>query len=181
LTLYQNKYRVEPTRLCDWDYRTRGWYFVTICSHNRTHIFGEVVHGHVELSMLGLIATSELQNLPAHYSNVQIDASVVMPNHLHALIMIDGQHCFSPRVSTMPSIETAPSGCSSPRPGSLSSVVRSYKAGVTRRGRESGLTLPVWQPRFHDHILRGDGTIAAVRDYIRNNPANWAKDKENPS
>jgi hypothetical protein len=60
ITLYQNKYRIEPARLCDWDYRARGWYFVTICSHTRTRIFGEVLHGHVELSMLGLIANSEL-------------------------------------------------------------------------------------------------------------------------
>ena len=177
MTLYLDKYRIESARLRGWDYRSRGWYFVTICTQNRATIFGEITEGLVKLSCLGLIADLEIQALPSHYTNVQIDASVVMPNHVHVLIMIDGDHCFTPNPSGVQSIEST--GLSSPRPGSLSSIIRSYKAGVSRLSRESGLTLAIWQPRFHEHILRGDAMIAAVRDYIRNNPANWLQDKEN--
>ena len=176
MTLYLKKYRIEPARLRNWDYRARGWYFVTICTQNRARIFGEVVDGQVQLSPLGRIANLDLQNLHSHYSNVQADAYVVMPNHVHALIMIDGDHCFTPSPSSLISTEATSSEFSSPRSRSLSAIVRSYKAGVTQRSRESGLTQTIWQPRFHDHILRGDGTIAAVRDYIRNTPADWAQD-----
>ncbi len=84
MPLYQGKFRIEPTRLRNWDYGAPGWYFVTICTYNRACIFGEVVSGQVQLSSLGGIAEAELQNLHHHYSNVQIDTSVVMPNHVHA-------------------------------------------------------------------------------------------------
>jgi hypothetical protein len=72
------------------------------------------------------------------------------------------------------------SGFASPQAGSLSAIVRSYKAGVTLKCRDLGLEQMIWQSRFHDHLLRGDGVISAVREYIRNNPANWGLDRENP-
>jgi REP element-mobilizing transposase RayT len=93
---YLGKYRVEPARLRDWDYRARGWYFVTVCAHNRACIFGEIVHAEVRLSSVGRIAESELRNLPVHYENVQVDSFIVMPNHVHAIFAIDGDHSFSP-------------------------------------------------------------------------------------
>jgi REP element-mobilizing transposase RayT len=177
VTLYQGKYRIESARLRDWDYRSRGWYFVTICTQNRECIFGAVVAGEVQLSAVGRVAASELQGLHLHYDNVHVDSLVVMPNHVHAIIMIDGDHCLSPNPKRC---VLAAAGLVSPRAGSLSAIIRSYKAGVTRRCRELGLRQLVWQPRFHDHLLRGDASINAVRDYIRDNPANWEADKENP-
>ncbi len=176
MSLYQGKYRVEPTRLRDWDYRSRGWNFVTICTRNRARIFGEVVRGEMNLTALGHIVESELQNLPGHYDNVQVDAHVVMPNHVHAVIMIDGDHAFTPNPAA-PALVVP--GFSSPQAGSLSVIIRSYKAGVTRQCRRMGLQEVVWQARFHDHLLRGEAIINAVREYIRNNPAKWAEDKEN--
>jgi hypothetical protein len=68
-----------------------------------------------------------------------------------------------------------------PFAGSLSTIVRSYKAGVTRRCHETGLLNFAWQPGFHEHVLRGNASVDAVRDYIARNPANWSKDLENPS
>jgi REP-associated tyrosine transposase len=168
---------MEPARLRGWDYRSRGWYFVTICTQNRVSVFGEVVNGLVKLSALGLIADAELKTLRTHYVNVEPDAFVVMPNHVHALIIIDGDHCFTPSPPSLTSSGVAP-GFTSPRAGSLSAIVRSYKAGVTRKSRELGFKQTVWQSSFHDHVLRGDAAIAAVRDYIHNNPRNWAEDKE---
>jgi putative transposase len=177
MTLYQEKYRIEPTRLRDWDYRARGWYFITICTKNRAALFGEVESGLIQLSRLGVIADSELQTLHTHYKNVTVDIHVVMPNHIHAVIMIDGDHAFTPNPRPM---KIKASAFISPEAGSLSAIVRSYKSGVTLRVREAGFSKEIWQPRFHDHLLRGDVTIAAVRDYIRNNPANWEEDKDNP-
>jgi putative transposase len=110
--------------------------------------------------------------------NVEVDAHVVMPNHVHAIVMIDGEHCFLPKATMKPGENTG-SALASPKAGSLATVTRSYKSGVTRRCHELGLNI-AWQSRFHDHLLRGDKMIGAVREYIRNNPGNWGVDRENP-
>ncbi len=174
MTLYQNEFRIESTRLRNWDYRSRGWYFVTICAHQRVHIFGEIANREVQLSQIGRIAESDLQSLSSHYANVQVDAHIVMPNHVHAIIMIHGDHCYSPNPTNLP-----PARGISPQAVSLSTIVRSYKAGVTRRCHELGLRQDIWQSRFYDKLLRRDPMISAVRKYIWNNPANWADDREN--
>jgi len=171
MALYQEKHRVASTRLKGWDYRSRGWYFVTLCAQNHACVFGEIVEGEVQPSRLGLILESELRLLPTHYDKVEVDAQVVMPNHMHAIVVIEGEQCFSPRARMMPD-ENAGSGFISPKAGSLSALVRCYKSGVTRRCHELGLNIAC-QSRFHDDLLRGDKVIAAVREYIRNNPVNW--------
>ena len=175
MTLFQNKYRIESTCLRDWDYRSRGWYFVTICSQNRRAIFGHIVDSEMRLSAIGKVADSELRELSGHYLNVSVDEHIVMPNHIHAITMIDGEHMFTPsakvRVEALTAFEP-------PRAGSLSAIARSYKAGVTLKCRDLGFHQEIWQARFHDHLLRGDKVISAVREYIRSNPANWAKDKD---
>jgi len=179
MTQYQQKYRVESARLKGWDYRQRGWYFVTMCAQNHVCIFGEVVGGEVQLSRVGLIAELEMQSLHNHYHNVQVDELVVMPNHVHAIIMIDRAHDFSPTAKMSCPFKSADSAFASPKGGSLAAIIRSYKSGVSRRCHELGLNI-AWQTRFHDHLLRGDKVIDAVCEYIRNNPANWGVDRENP-
>jgi len=180
MTLFRDKYRIESTRLRGWDYGARGWYFITICSQNRECIFGEIRECEMQLSSVGCVANSELRSLRQHYDNVYVDEHAVMPNHVHAIIMIDGDHCFSPVAKMdMSSLRNQP-GFMPPAAGSLSAIVRSYKAGVTRKCRELGFKDAIWQSRFYEHILRGDKVIDAVREYIRNNPVNWGVDRENP-
>jgi REP element-mobilizing transposase RayT len=106
-----------------------------------------------------------------------VDEHIVMPNHIHAIFMIDGEHHFT---ASRIHVHSATKRASiSPEAGSLPAIVRSYKAGVTLRCRELGIRQEIWQPHFHDHAIRGDKVISAVRDYIRNNPANWPMDREN--
>jgi len=178
MTLFQNKYRIESTRLKDWDYRSRRWYFVTVCTQNRRPILGKIVDNEMQLSPIGLIANSELCALHTHYRNVYVDEHIVMPNHVHALFMIDGEHYCSPRAKAT-LVPPAKRSSIAPESCSLSAIVRSYKAGVTLKCHDLGFRQEIWQPRFHDHLLRGDKVIRAVRQYIRNNPANWAIDREN--
>jgi len=180
MTLYEGKYRIESTRLKRWNYSSRGWYFVTICTHNRRLIFGRIVNHEVHLSPLGVIADAELKSLNTHYKNVELTDYIVMPNHVHAIVMIDGEHCFPPHEKRV-FCNDSPKSFTSPSAGSLSAIVRSYKAGVTLEASDLGFRQAIWQARFHDHLLRGDKVIAAVREYRRNNPANWAIDKENRS
>ena len=96
MTLHENKYRIESTRLPGWDYRTPGWYFVTICVREHAELLGKVTEGTIHLSAAGEIASSDLRSLPEHYNEISVDCLIVMPNHVHAIFEIDGAHRFSP-------------------------------------------------------------------------------------
>jgi putative transposase len=172
-SLYQNKYRVESARLHGWDYRSPGWYFVTICTQHHICILGNIVHGQVQLSRSGKIADSELYNLICHYVNISVDDFILMPNHIHATDVIDGQHCHSPNP------ETYTDRCAykhsvlvPPKAGSLSAIVRSYKASHPPLPRNWSEKL-----RVGSRLLRSrsaaNTSLQATRDYIEKNPANW--------
>jgi putative transposase len=126
------------------------------------------------LSEAGLIAETEMKAVPSHYVNVIVDCYAVMPNHVHGIVVIEEDHVYSP-------VETglAPSPASA-HGRSLSAIVGSYKAGVSPICRAKGLSDFAWQARFHDHILRSNASLNAVRDYIGQNPQNWLQDPANP-
>jgi REP element-mobilizing transposase RayT len=88
MTKFKDKYRVESTRLPGWDYAGAGWYFVTICTWNRECLFGEIVDGEMRLSSIGEIVAEEWQKTPDIRPNVVLDEWVIMPNHLHGIIVI---------------------------------------------------------------------------------------------
>ncbi len=180
MTLYRGQYRVESARLKHWDYRSPGWYFITVCTAGRRLVFGNIVDGQMAHSPLGSIAEAQLLGVPVHYSNVLLDTFVVMPNHIHAIVVVEGRHRYSPNVGLEESrvLKVRPDGMPMPpRAGSLSAIVRSYKAGVTRWSLANGFSDFRWQPRFHDELLRSNPSVNAVRDYIRNNPMNWLEDE----
>jgi REP element-mobilizing transposase RayT len=113
-----------------------------------------------------------MKMLPDHYRNVTIDRYVVMPNHVHAIVVIEGEHAYSPvetRLAASPSQQHRPS---------LSEVVGSYQSGVSRICHAKGISDFAWQARFHDHILRCNASVNAVREYIDRNPENWLRDPE---
>src|SRR5450759_167870 len=89
MTLYQNKFRVETTRLKNWNYASDGWYFITICTKGRENIFGIIEHGIMLLNQYGRIVEQCWFDLPNHYFNLILDAFVIMPNHLHGIMIID--------------------------------------------------------------------------------------------
>jgi len=180
MTMFQNRYRVESTRLAYWDYSSRGWYFVTLCTKDKKCSLGHAVDGQIVLSDAGVIAETEMKAVSIHYENVIIDRYVVMPNHVHAIIVIEGDHPYSPG-GRIPPVETglAPSPASA-HGRSLPTIVGSYKAGVSRICHAKGLSGFAWQARFHDHILRSNASVNAVRDYIDRNPEHWLEDPDNP-
>ncbi len=91
MSLFQNQYRIESARLQGWDYSRAGLYFITICAHDRAHFFGEISAGEMKLSPIGEIVAEEWQKTPQIRSNVELDAWVVMPNHLHGIVGITHQ------------------------------------------------------------------------------------------
>jgi putative transposase len=179
MTLSLGKYRAESMRLPGWDYASPGWYFVTICTRNRVCCLGDVAGDQVRLSEIGVIADAEMKLIASHYQDVQLDCCVIMPNHVHAVIAIDIENYG--RIQSLPfktNAQQASFPNCSPRAVSLSTIVRSYKAGVTSRCHLVGLAF-AWQPRFYEHIVRSDATLNAIREYIAQNPRNWVGDVDN--
>jgi len=86
---FQGKYRVDSTRLPNRNYAANGWYFVTICTTNCTHFFGNINGGEMQLSVIGEIAQKFWADIPKHFDYIYIDAYVIMPNHVHGIIVID--------------------------------------------------------------------------------------------
>src|SRR6266478_3818939 len=166
MTMFRNRYRVEPTPLPDWDYSSRGWYFVTLCTKDKKCSLGHAVDGQIVLSDAGVIAETQMKAVSSHYLSVIVDRYVVMPNHVHAIIVIEGDHAYFP-------VETRVAASPARVHGRLPHIVGGYKAGVGRTCHAKGLSGFAWQPRFHDHILRSNTSVNAVRDYIDHNPPNW--------
>lgn len=173
MTLFQDRYRVESARLVDWDYSSRGWYFVTLCTRDKECSLAHPVNGEIVLSDAGVIAEIEMKATSVHYSNVIIDRYVVMPNHVHTIVVIDGRHSHSPGHGLCQPTQTDHS--------SISAVIGGYKAGVTRKCHSQGIQDFCRQSRFHDRILRSNASVNAVRDYIDRNPQNWLQDPNNSS
>ena len=171
---FQDRYRIESTRLRDWDYGSPGWYFVTLCTKDKKCFLGHAVDGQIVLSAAGVVAETEMKTICTHKKNVMIDRYVVMPNHVHAIIVIEGNHPYS-TVET--GLAPSPTGACM----RLSNIVGGYKAGVSRICHAKGLLGFAWQERFHDHILRSNASVNAVRDYIDRNPQNWLADPDNPT
>jgi REP-associated tyrosine transposase len=174
VTLFREQYRVESARRPGWDYTSAGWYFVTICARQREELMGTVVEEQVQLSAAGQVAQNELQKLPSHYDRVRIDCSVIMPNHVHVIVVIDGKHMFSPDHGPFSQLPRRGFPFDSPWPGSLPAIVRSYKAGVARLCRIRRLEFG-WQAGFYDRVLRDDQELNAAREYIAKNPSRWGR------
>jgi putative transposase len=131
MTLFRNKYRVESARKPHWDYTLPGWYFVTICTQNRRSYFGRVVQEAMNLSVLGEYASQCWQEIPTHHVNVAIDEFIVMPNHVHGIIVISGPEKLPPmgkrnEIRRIPALAEI-----HPKAGSLGAVVGSFKSAVS--------------------------------------------------
>jgi len=118
MTKFKNKYRIESTRLAGWDYTSAGWYFVTICTKNHVCLFGDIIDGTMHLSPIGEIVAEEWQKTPKIRPNVKLDKWVIMPNHLHGIVVITTVE--TPRRGVETSrrrVETPRRGVETPRRG----------------------------------------------------------------
>ena len=184
---YRNKYRGQTIRASWWDYGWNGAYFITICTKNREHYFGEIVNGNMVLSHTGVIADIFWYEIPHHDPFAELGEFVVMPNHIHGILILDKPGIVVEALHATPLQQSPPDQQSppgknekmaaiSPKSHTVSTIIRSYKSAVTyhanRLGFENG-----WQSRFHDHIIRDFAEFERISNYIRNNPRNWKEDK----
>lgn len=173
-------------RLRDYDYTQDGAYFVTICTAQRNNIFGDIQEGEMNLNTLGCVADDCWLAIPSHTSGVKLDHYVIMPNHVHGIIIINRsihnaavvgtQHAVSLQNTTSPNVSTH--SFKRPSTGSLAAIVRSFKAATTRQINQLRQSPggAVWQGRYYEHIIRHDADLTRIREYIRFNPARWAED-----
>ena len=171
-------------RLRDYDYSQPGAYFITICTLDLECLFGDVVDGRVELNGLGEIAQRCWYEIPDHFLNVKQDEFIVMPNHVHGLIMIVGATNASPLRPILDNVQQprriTPGGVKS---GSLGAIIGSYKSAVTRQINTTHNTpgAKLWQRNYNEHIIRSEDELNRIRRYISQNPAKWEFDRDNPS
>jgi len=152
-----------PPRLKWYDYRWRGCYFVTIVSADRSRSFARQSGYSLELTAAGRIIDATWAEIPGHFRHVTVDAFVVMPDHVHGIVVLHGM----PRTPSRQNLVAA---------GSLSAIVRSFKSASTRRiNAARGLAVPVWQYRYYDSIIRDREHLRNVRRYIANNPRKWIR------
>ncbi len=154
----------KPTRLKGYDYSAPGAYFITICTNQRAHLFGEIVSEQMQLSHLGEIVNQEILKIESHYANIQIDKYVIMPNHIHMIVKISEPEGINPFPTTKYDI---------------SNVVGKFKAGVTRivgNAFMHSVKKPIWQSSCNDHIIRGEKDYKKIWEYIDTNVIRWEKD-----
>lgn len=147
----------KPTRLSGFDYSTPNYYFVTICVHNKLHLFGEVDN----INEYGKIAEIELLSIPNHFDSVRIDKYVIMPNHIHAIIIIGCDGLDTERSRPFPT---------------LSTIIGLYKSGVSKRIHEIEPNIQIWQKSFNDRIICNDKGYQEVWQYIDENPMKCEKE-----
>ena len=171
MALFQNKYRIETTRLKGWNYSSSGYYFITICTKNKKKYFGKINNGHIILTQIGEIVSKEWKKTEEFRNNVKLDFWTIMPNHIHGIVIID-------KNVTQEIVETH-SDASLPLHDNLSNIVRGFKASVSKQVHEAGYLEFEWQSRYYDHIIRNENSLNKIRKYIKYNAIKWEYDREN--
>ncbi len=148
-------------RLKDYDYSQAGAYFVTTVSYGRNCLFGEIIHGEIQLSIGGQIVKSSWLDLPNHYPEIECDSFCIMPNHFHDIIVV-----------------TNKLDCGH----SLPEIMRGFKTFSARKINYLRRTpgIPVWPKNYYEHIIRDQEDMNCIREYIEANPIRWFDDDENP-
>jgi len=181
---FEKVFKRRSIRLKGYDYSQPGAYFVTICTRNQYHYLGDIIGGRMKLSEIGEIINQFWIETPYHFDNVHLDEFIVMPNHLHGIIMID-VNCRgevpSPYKSTLPNSqgrETLP--LQQKRP--LGHVIGYFKYQSTKRiNKVRGLPgVTIWQRNYYEHVVRDEESLNRIRQYVVDNPARWVFDRENP-
>jgi REP-associated tyrosine transposase len=155
-------------RLKEYDYSQSGAYFVTVCAWKEECLFGEIKNGEMLLNKYGGIVRNCWDDLPNHYQHAQLDEFVIMPNHVHGIIVLKVGAGFKP----------APT-----KQYGLPEIVRAFKAFSSRRINDIRDTcgISIWQRNYYERIIRGEKDLHSIREYIRYNPLKWEEDEENPN
>ncbi len=193
------KHQRKSIRLSEYDYSFSNWYYTTICTHGRKNLFGKINNDKMILNELGDVVEEEWVRTKEIRKNVDLDFYVIMPNHLHGIIIIEQSiegagatrriepkdlqsrgELNSPNKDDSRRIQYAPTKNNFKSPShSLGAIVRGFKSSVTKRLREiSGNSeLMIWQRNYYEHIIRNEIDLQNIREYITLNPIKWEIDE----
>ncbi len=177
MDLYQAKYRIASARLPGYDYGQSGAYFVTVCTAGRAPYFGKIVvpggnwaAAVVEPTLLGQRVLTGWQQIPQFMPFVLLDAFVLMPDHIHGLLLFNKAEVIGTSDNQQNRF--------GPQRDNLAAVIRGFKAGVSSFARTQKLVFG-WQARFHDRIVRSDDELTRIQQYILTNPSRWESEHDN--
>jgi REP element-mobilizing transposase RayT len=181
------KHNRRSIRLKEYDYSREGVYFITICAYKRQYLFGKISVGangcspninltpHMILNEYGKIVQYEWKESEKIRSEIQLDQFIVMPNHVHGIVMINNNDYAE---GTKISGANSRSPLRRMKPKSIPSFIAGYKSVVTKRINQIRNTprQPVWQRNYYEHVIRDEHDLNRIRKYIVHNPVNWEKD-----
>ena len=175
-------------RLRDYDYSQPGTYFVSICVQHRKCLFGTITDGKMQLNEIGQIVVGCWNRIPQHFSSVELAEYVIMPNHMHGIVVLDIVGARSPRPSPSEKTLPPPVGARSSRPPkdisspSLGKIIAYFKYQSTKYINQHQNTpgTPIWQRNYYDHIIRDDIDLQRRCQYIQDNPMKWELDQLHP-
>ena len=165
----------KSKRLNGWDYSSSGLYFITICCNNRQTVLGKICQNEVILSDIGNKAKEYWLEIPLHFPHVKLDEFIIMPNHIHGLLILD-YSTHSPDHDRIYH-KVNKNQFSHSVKNSISVIINQYKSSLKRWCNQNGFDLFNLQGRFYDQILRDDTALEKTRAYILNNPKNWMNDE----
>lgn len=165
MTKFKNIYRIESTRLVNWNYSNPAIYFLTICTKNREQFFGHIEKSEMVLNSYGLIVKNNWEKLKHIHSNILLDEFVIMPDHFHAIIELKEFDQHSPQ-----------NKCKD-----LSEIIRGFKTFSSKEinGERNNIGNSIWQSRFYDRIIRNENELFNTRKYIKENPSRWELQNKN--
>jgi REP element-mobilizing transposase RayT len=171
-TYHHRRYSI---RLPGYDYSQNGAYFVTLCTQGRECLFGDIIDGAMRLNEIGELVEEEWRKTAIIRNEIELDEWVIMPNHIHGILIISQGRGTARRAPTFEQF-------GKPVPGSIPTVIRSFKSAVTKRSNimrgTSGVRL--WQRNYYEIVIRNEDELNHIRRYIIENPTNWNTDRENP-
>ncbi len=181
------KHHRQSIRLRGYNYAQPGAYFITLCTYQREYLFGKVVSGTMQLNEYGQVVAKFWPWLSHQYPYVDLDTWVIMPNHLHGIIVITNG--FRRGDSRIAPTETTPTGTTSPHAPTdetkrkpLGRLIGAFKTVSTKQINAIRNTpgVPIWQRNYYEHIIQNEAALHNIRRYIIENPRRWAEDTENP-
>ncbi|MCK4745353.1 transposase [Candidatus Parcubacteria bacterium] len=166
----------QSMRLKNYDYSSNGYYFATICVKNKIEYFGEIINGKMVLNEIGKIAKKQLLWLAEQYDYLKLEEWIIMPNHLHGILIIENDINIVGAGRDLPLRQPRCERKIKP----LSELIGAFKTTSSKLIHRHGLSEFQWQRNYYDHIIRDKKSLGKIREYIRNNPLKWELDRNNP-
>ncbi len=173
-------------RLKGYDYSQSGMYYITLVVQDRLHVFGEIIYGKMELNDAGEMIHEKWQWIENQYPYIKLDETVIMPNHLHGIIIIRrvdsgiDPKTDKSKIAIMGRTRTTPT-----KPKPLGRLIGAFKTVSTKefnirfRDQYQWKSDKLWQRNYYEHIVRNEKDYERIAEYIRMNPQNWERDKNN--